>query len=131
MAIYGTALLSFCLLVGVILGNLLGMVVGLNKDIGGVGIAMLLLIVISSKLRGLGMLSTPTQNGVLFWSAIYIPIVTAMAASQNVIAAVSGGTVAIVAGVLVVIVSFAMVPLISKIGRAAGDTAGEQSGEDA
>ena len=57
----------------------------------------------------------PTQNGVLFWSSIYIPIVVAMAASQNVRAAVSGGPVAIIAGILVVIVSFAMVPLISRI----------------
>jgi hypothetical protein len=42
-----------------------------------------------------------------------------MAASQNVFAAVQGGTVALVAGVLVVIASFAMVPLISRAGRSA------------
>lgn len=117
MAIYGTALLSLCLICGLILGQLIGLAIGIDANVGGVGIAMLLLILISGRLQSMGLMARPTQSGVLFWSSIYIPIVVAMAASQNVRAAVGSGTVAVVAGIVVVIVSFVMVPLISRIGR--------------
>jgi malonate transporter MadL subunit len=60
-------------------------------------------------------LSAPTEKGINFWSAMYIPIVVAMAAKQNVIAAVSSGWMAIIAGVAAVAVSFAMIPLLDKI----------------
>ena len=128
MAIYGTALLSICLLCGLIIGQLIGMSMGIEKNVGGVGIAMLLLILLSNRLRKTGHMRQPTRDGVLFWSAIYIPIVVAMAASQNVLKAVSGGAVAIVAGVLVVVVSFAMVPLISRFGES--DSVGSASDRD-
>jgi malonate transporter MadL subunit len=115
MAIYGTALLSLCLLGGMIAGAFLGWLVGVEANVGGVGIAMLLLILISERLRRTGRLQPPDERGILFWSSIYIPIVVAMAASQNVVAAVEGGPVAIVAGVLSVVVCFALVPLISRL----------------
>ena len=121
MAIYGTALLSLCLICGLAAGKVIGLAIGIDANVGGVGIAMLLLIAASGRLQAMGLMAEPTQSGVLFWSSIYIPIVVAMAASQNVRAAVSGGTAAIVAGVVVVIVSFAMVPLISRIGRTEAD----------
>jgi len=121
MAIYGTALLSTCLIVGLVIGKLIGMAMGIDANVGGVGMAMLLLIVSSSKLQQLGHLSKPTQAGVLFWSLIYIPIVVAMAASQNVRAAITGGPAAILAGTLSVAVCFALVPLISRIGRPDSD----------
>jgi malonate transporter MadL subunit len=44
MIIYGTALLSACLLAGLTLGRCLGELLGVDADIGGVGIAMILLI---------------------------------------------------------------------------------------
>ena len=116
MAIYGTALLSICLLVGVVVGRLLGVLVGIDKNIGGVGIAMLLLILVCDYLHRSGRLQPPSQQGILFWSSVYIPIVVAMAASQNVVAAIKGGPLAMIAGVLVVIISFALVPLISRLG---------------
>jgi malonate transporter MadL subunit len=47
---------------------------------------------------------------------MYIPIVVAMAARQNVAAAVDGGILALIAGVAAVIASFALVPVFSKIG---------------
>jgi malonate transporter MadL subunit len=47
---------------------------------------------------------------------MYIPIVVAMAARQNVVAAVDGGLLALVAGVAAVLVSFALVPVLSRIG---------------
>ena len=114
MVIYGTALLSACLLAGLALGRLLGWALGIDANVGGVGIAMLFLIVLTGRLQAQGTLPRPTQQGVLFWSAMYIPIVVAMAASQNVRAAVSGGTLAIVAGAGSVILSFALVPIISR-----------------
>ena len=116
MAIYGTAILAICLLIGSIVGRLLGIAVGVDANVGGVGIAMLLLIVLSSRMQKAGHMRAPTESGILFWSAVYIPVVVAMAASQNVRTAITGGPVAIVAGVLSVVACFAMVPLISKIG---------------
>lgn len=135
MAIYGTALLAVCLLCGTLLGILLGQALGIDANIGGVGIAMLLLIVVSDRLRTRGLLPTPTQSGVLFWSSIYIPIVVAMAASQNVRAAVSGGTVALLAGTLAVTASFALVPVLCRIGPAENvpsspSTGAPSSGDD-
>mgnify|MGYP001548997519 CR=1 FL=1 len=47
MAIYGTALLSICLLCGLIAGKLLGLAIGIEANVGGVGIAMLMLILVS------------------------------------------------------------------------------------
>lgn len=52
-----------------------------------------------------------------FWSSLYIPIVVAMAASQNVVGAVTGGPVALVGGLAVVAVSFALVPVIARLGK--------------
>ena len=116
MAIYGTALLSICLLAGIFFGKLLGIVVGVDANVGGVGIAMLLLIVVADKLQQSDHMPQPSRNGILFWSSIYIPIVVAMAASQNVQAAITGGPAAIIAGALVVVICFALVPLISRLG---------------
>ena len=117
MAIYGTALLSICLLAGLALGRILGWAVGIDKNIGGVGIAMLLLILVCDRLQQSGRIKPPTEKGIAFWSAIYIPIVVAMAASQNVVAAVTSGWVAIVAGTLSVLACFALVPLLSRLGK--------------
>lgn len=128
MTIYGTALLSICLLVGLAIGRLLGALVGLDKNIGGVGIAMLLLILVCDRLQQSGRIQKPTELGVTFWSAIYIPIVVAMAASQNVMAAVSGGWVAIIAGTLSVIACFALVPIISRIGSDDSDSGEVEDG---
>ena len=51
MVIYGVALLAFCMLVGIILGELLGRLIGIEANIGGIGIAMLLLIFLSNYLK--------------------------------------------------------------------------------
>lgn len=131
MAIYGTALLSICLIFGLIIGNLIGLAIGIDANVGGVGVAMVLLILLSGRLQSTGLMAQPTRSGVMFWSSIYIPIVVAMAASQNVREAVSGGTVAILAGVAVVIVSFALVPLISRIGQAEDRSTSESKGDGA
>lgn len=130
MAIYGTALLSICLILGLVIGRLLGLAVDVDANVGGVGIAMLLLIVGCDHLQRRGRLKPPDERGITFWSSIYIPIVVAMAASQNVVAAVKSGPVAIVAGVAVVVVSFAMVPLLYRLGADADETDVGHGGED-
>jgi malonate transporter MadL subunit len=116
MIIYGVALLSACLVFGLYLGELLGQVIGVQANVGGVGIAMVLLVLASGSQRLRTLVTGPSGDGIKFWSAMYIPIVVAMAASQNVVAAVEGGLLAVVVGVLAVVVSFALVPIISKIG---------------
>lgn len=116
MVIYGVALLAFCMLVGVFVGDLLGDLIGVQANVGGVGIAMLLLIYLSNLSSERWRLKPMTERGVHFWSAMYIPIVVAMAAKQNVIAAISSGWMAIIAGVAAVAVSFAMIPVLAKIG---------------
>ncbi|MNR57842.1 Malonate transporter MadL subunit [compost metagenome] len=52
-----------------------------------------------------------------FWSAVYIPIVVAMAAQQNVYGALKGGPMAILAGTLAVVIAFALVPVLVRIGN--------------
>lgn len=121
MVIYGVALLSFCMLVGVFVGDLLGEVMGVQANVGGVGIAMLLLLVLSNLGSREAALSPITEKGIGFWSAMYIPIVVAMAARQNVFSALSGGWMAIVAGVAAVTASFAVIPLLARLGRGGQD----------
>ncbi|WP_022706264.1 MULTISPECIES: malonate transporter subunit MadL [Paracoccus] len=116
MIIYGVAALAACHLAGVILGDLLGAVLGVQSNVGGVGFAMLILVVLTDWMRRTGRLPKLTEQGVLFWSAMYIPIVVAMAAKQNVVAALAGGPVAIIAGVGATVVCVAMVPVIAGIG---------------
>ena len=116
MVIYGVALLSFCMLVGVFLGDLLGELIGVQANVGGVGIAMLLLIYLSSRASDGLRLRTITEGGIHFWSAMYIPIVVAMAAKQNVLAAISSGWMAILAGIAAVAASFAMIPVLARFG---------------
>lgn len=117
MKIYGVALLAACFLAGKLLGNVLGNLINIESDIGGVGFAMLLLMVSSMYLRKKGWMVEETKQGILFWSSIYIPIVVAMAATLNVNAAMSGGVVTLVAGIGVTLVCMLLVPFLSKIGR--------------
>ena len=114
MIIYGVALLGVCLLVGVFLGELLGQIIGVKANVGGVGISMLLLIFLSHWRPIKEKLADGAASGVLFWNAMYIPIVVAMAAKQNVVGALAGGWLAVLAGVTAVVLSFALVPLLSK-----------------
>jgi malonate transporter MadL subunit len=102
------------LLVGVFLGELLGQIIGVKANVGGVGISMLLLIFLSHWRPIKEKLADGAASGVLFWNAMYIPIVVAMAAKQNVVGALSGGWLAILAGVTAVVLSFALVPILSK-----------------
>ena len=117
MKIYGVALLAFCFLIGKLIGNYLGVLIGLKNDVGGVGFAMLLLMISYSYFKKKDVIKEMTTQGILFWSSMYIPIIVAMAATQNVKAAISQGPVAVIIGVVVTITGFLLVPLISKIGQ--------------
>lgn len=116
MIIYGVALLSFCLVTGLYIGELLGQLLGVQANVGGVGIAMLMLVLASGSERMRSLTTGASGDGIKFWSAMYIPIVVAMAASQNVVAAAEGGMLAVIAGVAAVVVSFALVPVLSRMG---------------
>ena len=105
------------MLAGIFIGEMIGKAIGIDANVGGVGIAMLMLIIFSNSTSKRYQLSSITESGVNFWSAMYIPIVVAMAAKQNVIAALSSGWMAIIAGILAVIVSFLMIPLLANISR--------------
>ena len=121
--VYGVALLASCYLVGVLAGEMLGRLLGVNANVGGVGIAMLLLILITHYTRDKIPMRPASAEGIQFWSAMYIPIVIAMAAKQNVIGALSGGWMALLAGTLAVIASFAMIPVLSRLGKKQHDRA--------
>lgn len=113
--ILGVALLSGSLLIGTWIGTLLGDLLGVDANVGGVGIAMLLLILSTNLLVRKGRLKPETSSGISFWSGMYIPIVVAMAATQNVVGAVTAGPVALLAGIAAVIASFALVPVLARV----------------
>lgn len=115
MPIKGTALLALCTLLGAWLGDLLGQALGVKANVGGVGIAMLLLIASRLWLGRRGLMSPGLSLGVEFWALLYIPIVVAMAAQQNVRAALAGGPMVLVAGLLTVATCFALVALIGRL----------------
>ncbi|TCK09312.1 malonate transporter subunit MadL [Marinobacterium mangrovicola] len=116
MIIYGVTLLSVCTLTGITAGKILGTLIGVPANVGGVGIAMILLILAGSYLSKRGLIDMKTEQGVEFWSAIYIPVVVAMAAKQNVMGALTGGPMAITAGIAAVACGFALVPMLARIG---------------
>jgi len=117
MKIYGVALLAGCFLVGKFLGALLGLVLQIDGNVGGVGFAMALLIGLNSWKKTQKTLSHETKDGILFWGAMYIPIVVAMAACLNVQAALSGGWVALLVGSLCTLACFFLVPVLAKFGK--------------
>jgi malonate transporter MadL subunit len=117
MKIYGVAVLGICFLGGQLLGELLGKVLDINGNVGGVGFAMLFLMIVGNKLKQKNWLTTNSEKGILFWSAMYIPVVIAMSATQNVRAALSGGWVAVFVGIIGTGISFFCIPLIVKMGK--------------
>ena len=132
MTIYGVTLLSGCLLLGSLGGEMLGVILGVQANVGGVGIAMLLLVLACNSRKFETLVEGDSGKGIRFWSAMYIPIIVAMAARQNVVAAVDGGMVALAAGVMAVIACFSLVPVISKLGskRAAASKDSQEASTD-
>lgn len=117
MIIYGVALLAICTLAGVILGDLLGVLLGVKSNVGGVGIAMILLICARLYTQRNGGMSKECEMGVGFWGAMYIPVVVAMAAQQNVVAALHGGPVALLAAIGSVLLCGFTIAIISRTNK--------------
>lgn len=117
MEIYGLGIVALCMLLGSFLGNALGKLLGISGNVGGVGMAMLFLVLLTNYYEGKGKaFSERTQKGILLLSSLYIPIIVAMAARQNVVAAFEGGVVAFAAGGVATVGSMFLVPLIAKLG---------------
>lgn len=114
MQIYGTALLALCVVVGLVAGRAAGAFFGLDSDLGGVGLAMVLLILSTDALRRRGLLDAPAEGGITFWAQIYVPVVVAMAASQNVRGALQGGWMAALAGLAAVASAFLIMRLFAR-----------------
>ncbi|GAC1460779.1 MAG: malonate transporter subunit MadL [Steroidobacteraceae bacterium] len=115
MIIYGTALLAVCPLLGIFIGDLLGQALGVKTNVGGVGIAMLLLILARLYMHRTGKLPKLTELGVEYWGAMYIPVVVAMAAQQDMVSALRGGPVALLAAVAAVAVCAVVIALINRM----------------
>jgi malonate transporter MadL subunit len=114
MIIYGTALLAACHLLGIFLGELLGHALGVKTNVGGVGIAMLLLIVARLYMAKKDILPKLTELGVEYWGAMYIPVVVAMAAQQDVVAALRGGPVALISALGAAALCACVIALINR-----------------
>ncbi|WP_019986765.1 malonate transporter subunit MadL [Rudanella lutea] len=115
MVIYGVAVLAFCYVMGQLAGEFLGQLIGVDANVGGVGFAMLLLILFNDWFTKKGYTDRLTEGGIQFWSQMYIPIVVAMSATQNVKVAVSSGLIAVLAGVVPVLLCGAVIPLLAKL----------------
>ncbi|MBO0938258.1 malonate transporter subunit MadL [Fibrella sp. HMF5335] len=113
MLIRGVALLAGCYLTGQLLGETLGRLLHTNANIGGVGFAMLLLIFAQNWLEKRDRFLPQMQSGILFWSNLYIPVIVAMSATQNVRVALSSGFTALLAGVVPVALCLLFLPLLS------------------
>jgi malonate transporter MadL subunit len=129
MTIYGTALLAVCHLMGIILGDQLGRALGMTANVGGVGIAMLLLILMRMWLHRRGLLNATSEGGVHYWGAIYIPVVVAMAMQQNVVAALRGGPVAVLAALGSVVTCGLMVSWINRMEPPQPEPSAEEKSE--
>lgn len=115
MIIYGVSILAISTVTGLFFGDILGDLIGVKSNVGGVGIAMILLMILSNFPKKVFKISAESSKGIAFWSAMYIPIIVAMAAKQNAVAAIKAGPVALTAGVLAVLISFALIPIMMKL----------------
>lgn len=107
--INGAAIISGCMLFGFFIGNIIGSLVGIDSNVGGVGFAMIMLLLITDRMESRGRMNDNISGGIKFWQSMYIPIVVAMTATQNVVEALDSGLLVILAGVSVVAVGFVIV----------------------
>ncbi|MEZ4899003.1 MAG: malonate transporter subunit MadL [Saprospiraceae bacterium] len=115
MLIYGVAVLAGTYLLGQLTGEVLGRILHIDANVGGVGFAMIFLILLTHWMKERKLFTLEMEEGALFWSKMYIPVIVAMAAIQNVQGALSGGLLAILAGVIPTGASFLMIPLLAKL----------------
>lgn len=117
MLVYGVAILAGCFIVGQIIGGTLGQLLHINANVGGVGFAMLLLIMVHQWMHKKKWITAEMESGINFWNKMYIPVIVAMSSIQNVKAAFSNGMVAILAGIIPAVICFLLIPVIAKISK--------------
>jgi malonate transporter MadL subunit len=117
MTIYGVAILAACYLLGQLTGEFLGYALGIDANVGGVGFGMLLMISSNQWLHNKNAFPLESQDGIRFWSNMYLPVIIAMSATQNVTAAISGGAIAVIAGAAVTIIPMLLLPVVSRLAK--------------
>ena len=115
MLIYGLGLLAFSYLAGQLFGDFLGELIGVQANVGGVGFAMLLLVLLHNLVQKKGYLKANFDEGITFWSNMYIPVIVAMSASQNALLAFQNGLLPVIAGTGIVAIALFLVPIITKL----------------
>ncbi|MEN3338537.1 MAG: hypothetical protein V7647_2213 [Acidobacteriota bacterium] len=115
MVILGTTLLALCYLLGIMIGDALGSLIGVKANVGGVGFAMMLLIGSLHYLHERGLMTVGAERGITFWAAMYIPVVVAMAATQNVLVAFKSGMVAVLGAAGSVVVCACVISLFNRV----------------
>ncbi len=111
---YGVTLLAGCYLAGQLIGEILGRWLGIQANIGGVGFAMLLLILVNQWMHRKKWFTPEMEQGIIFWSNLYIPVIVAMSAIQNVQGALSSGMIALLAGVIPTACCLLIIPVLSR-----------------
>lgn len=106
--------LAFCMLLGKYIGTCFGTLVGIHADVGGVGFAIVLLLFVGNSRLFPFTERQDFKNGMTFWKKMYIPVVVAMAASQNVYRMLSSGMLAIVGGAASVAFPFLLLYILHK-----------------
>lgn len=117
MMIYGVAILAACFLAGKVIGEFLGKLLGIDANVGGVGFSMILLILVMQWMHKTNRLSAQLESGVVFWSNLYIPVIVAMSAVQNVKGAMSSGMIAVLAGTIPTAFCFFLIPWLSRLSQ--------------
>ena len=112
--IYSLVTLALCMILGKYIGTLFGNLVGIGSDVGGVGFAILLLLCVSNSKWFPFAKRKDFLSGMTFWKRMYIPVVVAMAASQNVYRMLTSGMVAIVGGAAAVAFPFLLLYILHK-----------------
>ena len=130
MVIYGVLLLSLCYFAGLFIGEVTGSLVGLNANVGGVGFAMLFLLLLCSYSETVktSLKNERFSDGLRFWQNMYIPVVVAMSASQDVVKAVRSGWLAILCGITLTVLSLCLIPFVSRISSSKNKA--EEGGRD-
>ena len=114
MLLLGVALLAGCYIIGQISGESLGHYLGINNNVGGVGFAMLLLIITQNELEKRNLFHVEMGEGVMFWSKMYIPAIVGMSSIQNGRVAFNTRILALLAGLLPVAIRLLFMPILSK-----------------
>lgn len=113
MLLRGVALLAGCFITGQLVGETLGRLLGIEANVGGVGFAMLLLILAQNELEKRNLFHVEMGEGIIFWSKMYIPIIVAMSAIQNVRVAFTNGMLAVLAGIIPVVICLVFMPILA------------------